>query len=119
MVQEYRLSIKEQASCTAVKEATNLPDDLGGEALGLEGVEQPGVVNCIECSFDIKLQEARYYAVSLYYVCSIDNQLNSEVYRAFWTITYLGFQEESLGLYYSSDSLAYYYLKDLAYYIKE
>jgi hypothetical protein len=39
MVWEYRLSVKEQASCTAVEEATNLPDDLGGEALGLEGIE--------------------------------------------------------------------------------
>jgi len=39
VVWERQLSVEEQASCTAVKEATNPPDDPGGEALGLEGVE--------------------------------------------------------------------------------
>jgi hypothetical protein len=39
VVWERRLSVEEQASCTAVEEATNPPDDPGGEALGLEGVE--------------------------------------------------------------------------------
>jgi hypothetical protein len=39
MVWECRLPVKEQASCTAVEEATDLPDNLGGEALGLEGIE--------------------------------------------------------------------------------
>jgi hypothetical protein len=38
-VWECRLPIEEQASRTAVEEAADPPDDPGGEALGLEGVE--------------------------------------------------------------------------------
>jgi hypothetical protein len=57
--------------------------------------------------------------VALYYIYSVNDQLNSKVYRTLRTVVYLGFWEESLGLHYSNDSLAYYYLKDLIYSIKE
>ena len=77
------------------------------------------MVDCVKGSFDVELQETRYCAVALYYVRSVDDQLDSEVCRALRTVTYLGFWEESLGLCYGGDSLAYYCLEDLAYSIKE
>jgi hypothetical protein len=57
--------------------------------------------------------------VALCYVRSVDDQLDGEVYRALRTVAHLGFWEESLGLHCGSDSLAYHYLEDLAYSIKE
>ena len=77
------------------------------------------MVDCVKCPFDIELQEARYYAVAPCYVRSIDDQLDSEVCRAFRTIAHLGFREESLGLRRGGDSLAYHCLKDLAHCVKE
>jgi hypothetical protein len=77
------------------------------------------VVDCIKGSFDVELQETRYYAVAPCYVYSVDNQLDSEVCRALRTVAHLGFWEESLGLHYGGDSLAYHCLEDLAYSIKE
>jgi hypothetical protein len=49
------------------------------------------VVNCIKGSFDIELQETRYYAMALYYIYSVDDQLDSKVYRALRTVAHLGF----------------------------
>jgi hypothetical protein len=39
MVWECRLPVKVQASRMAIEETTDLPDEPGEEALGLEGVE--------------------------------------------------------------------------------
>jgi hypothetical protein len=77
------------------------------------------VVDCVKGSFDVELQETRYYTVALCYIYSVNDQLDSEVCRALRTVAYLGFWEESLGLYCSSNSLAYHCLEDLAYSIKE
>jgi hypothetical protein len=49
------------------------------------------MVDCIKGSFDVELQETHYYTVALYYIYSVDDQLDSKVYRALRTVAYLGF----------------------------
>jgi hypothetical protein len=80
----------------------------------LEGVKEASMVYSVEGSLNVELQQARDGAVAPGCMCSVDDELDSEVSGSFGAVAHLRFREEALRLRRGGDAPTNRCLEDFA-----